>query len=64
MKIATVRITPIAVSDSPLLNASGVHEPYALRSIIEVEADNGLVGLGETYGDKPVLDSQIGRAHV
>ncbi|MCX4160665.1 MULTISPECIES: glucarate dehydratase family protein [Paraburkholderia] len=57
MKIAAVRITPIAVSDSPLLNASGVHEPYALRSIIEVEADNGLVGLGETYGDKPVLDS-------
>jgi glucarate dehydratase len=59
MKIAAVRVTPIAISDPPLLNASGVHEPYALRSIIEVEADNGLVGLGETYGDKPVLDGLL-----
>jgi glucarate dehydratase len=59
MKITAVRVTPIAISDPPLLNASGVHEPYALRSIIEVETDNGLVGLGETYGDKPVLDALL-----
>jgi len=59
MKIAAVRVTPIAISDPPLLNASGVHEPYALRSIIEVETDNGLIGLGETYGDKPVLDGLL-----
>jgi len=59
MKIAAVRVTPIAISDPPLLNASGVHEPFALRSIIEVETDNGLVGLGETYGDKPVLDGLL-----
>jgi glucarate dehydratase len=59
MKIAAVRVTPIAISDPPLLNASGVHEPYALRSIIEVETDNGLIGLGETYGDKPVLDGLV-----
>ncbi len=56
MKIATVRITPIAFRDPPLLNASGVHEPYALRTIIEVESDNGLVGLGETYGDRATLE--------
>ncbi|NWK46637.1 glucarate dehydratase family protein [Ralstonia pickettii] len=59
MKITAVRVTPIAISDPPLLNASGVHEPFALRSIIEVESDNGLVGLGETYGDKPVLDGLL-----
>jgi glucarate dehydratase len=59
MKIVAVRVTPIAIADPPLLNASGVHEPYALRSIIEVEADNGLIGLGETYGDKPVLDALL-----
>ena len=59
MKIVAVRATPIAISDPPLLNASGVHEPYALRSIIEVETDNGLIGLGETYGDKPVLDGLL-----
>jgi glucarate dehydratase len=55
MKIKHVRVTPIAFKDPPLLNASGIHEPYALRSIIEVESDNGLVGLGESYGDAPVL---------
>lgn len=56
MKIAAVRVTPIAIKDPPLLNAAGVHEPFGLRSIIEVEGANGEVGLGETYGDAPVLD--------
>jgi glucarate dehydratase len=55
MKITDVRVTPIAFKDPPLLNASGVHEPYALRSIIEVETANGYCGLGESYGDAPVL---------
>ncbi|MBD8575194.1 glucarate dehydratase [Pseudomonas syringae] len=55
MKIRQVRVTPIAFRDAPLLNASGIHEPYALRSIIEVESDNGHIGLGESYGDAPVL---------
>jgi glucarate dehydratase len=56
MKITAVRVTPIAVKDPALLNAAGVHEPFGLRSIIEVVGANGLVGLGETYGDAPVLD--------
>jgi glucarate dehydratase len=55
MKIVAVRVTPIAIKDPPLLNAAGVHEPFGLRSIIEVVGANGLVGLGETYGDAPVL---------
>jgi glucarate dehydratase len=55
MKITAVRVTPIAIQDPALLNAAGVHEPFGLRSIIEVEGANGLVGLGETYGDAPVL---------
>lgn len=55
MKIKHVTVTPIAFKDPPLLNASGIHEPYALRSIIEVESDTGLIGLGESYGDAPVL---------
>src|SRR6188768_4566460 len=55
MKIIAVRVTPIAIHDPALLNAAGVHEPFGLRSIIEVEGANGLVGLGETYGDAPVL---------
>ena len=56
MKIVAVRVTPIAIKDPALLNAAGVHEPFGLRSIIEVVGANGEVGLGETYGDAPVLD--------
>ncbi len=55
MKITAVRVTPIAIKDPALLNAAGVHEPFGLRSIIEVVGANGMVGLGETYGDAPVL---------
>lgn len=55
MKIVAARVTPIAIQDPPLLNASGVHEPFALRAIIEIEGENGVIGLGETYGDAPVL---------
>ena len=28
-----------------------MHEPFAIRSIIEVETSDGIVGLGESYGD-------------
>ncbi len=55
MNVTAVRVTPIAFRDPPLLNAAGIHEPYALRSIIEVETDAGLTGLGESYGDAPAL---------
>lgn len=55
MKVQRVTVTPIAFKDPPLLNASGIHEPYALRSIVEVEGERGLTGLGESYGDAPIL---------
>ena len=55
MKIIKVTITPVAFADPPLLNAVGVHEPYALRAIIEVDTDAGLTGLGETYADEKHL---------
>jgi glucarate dehydratase len=53
--IERVRITPVAFADPPLLNAVGVHQPYALRAVIELETDAGLVGLGETYADEAHL---------
>ncbi|HET8597507.1 MAG TPA: glucarate dehydratase family protein [Castellaniella sp.] len=56
MRLRSVKITPIAFKDPPLLNAAGIHEPYALRTIIELESDTGHIGLGETYGDAPVLE--------
>lgn len=53
--IRHVRVTPIAFRDPPLLNAAGIHEPWALRSIIEIETGSGLVGINESYGDLPML---------
>jgi glucarate dehydratase len=49
--IADIRITPVAFADPPLLNSVGVHEPYALRSVIEIQTVGGIIGLGESYGD-------------
>ena len=51
MRITDITITPVAFRDPPLLNSAGVHEPWALRSIIEVHTDEGISGLGESYGD-------------
>jgi glucarate dehydratase len=57
MKITSVTITPVAFADPPLLNAVGVHEPFALRAVVEVATDEGLTGLGETYADARHLDA-------
>ena len=54
-RIADVRVTPIAFRDPPLLNVNGVHERFALRSVIEIETEGGHVGLGESYGDLTTL---------
>ncbi|MEM8969547.1 MAG: glucarate dehydratase, partial [Bacteroidota bacterium] len=35
-EIAEINITPIATVDPPLLNAAGLHAPYALRIVLEV----------------------------
>lgn len=61
--VASVDITPVAFHDPPLLNAVGVHEPFALRAIIEVTTDSGLTGLGETYGDAAHIGRLRAAAH-
>lgn len=53
--ITSITITPVAFADPPLLNSVGVHEPFALRSIIEVTTDTDVYGLGESYGDEAHL---------
>jgi len=50
LKITGLKVTPIALPDPPLLNASGCHGPYFLRNVVELETDGGVVGLGETVG--------------
>ena len=49
--IREATVTPIAFPDPPLLNCVGVHEPWALRSIVQLHCDDRVVGLGESYGD-------------
>ena len=66
IRITSVTVTPVAFRDPPLLNAAGVHEPFALRAVIELMTDAGLYGLGETYADSAHLGwlcaVEIGRA--
>ena len=52
LRISAVTVTPVAFADPPLLNSVGVHEPFALRAVVEVRTDDGLSGLGETYADE------------
>ncbi|WP_206796668.1 glucarate dehydratase family protein [Amycolatopsis sp. MtRt-6] len=55
MRILDVVLTPVAFADPPLLNVMGVHEPFALRSVVQVKCEDGIVGLGESYGDDAFL---------
>jgi glucarate dehydratase len=64
IRITGARITPVAFADPPLLNTVGVHQPYALRAIIQLDTDAGLVGLGETYADQTHLARLEAAAHA
>ena len=50
MRITDLRIHAIAIADPPLRSSYGLHAPYALRTIVELESDAGVVGITETYG--------------
>ncbi|MCL6544130.1 MAG: mandelate racemase [Bryobacteraceae bacterium] len=51
MRIVDVRATTVTVPlEAPLRHANGCHWGRFVRTIVEVEADNGLVGLGEMGG--------------
>src|ERR1044072_4294478 len=50
MRITDLRLHPIAIADPPLRSSYGLHAPYALRTIIELESDDGIIGINETYG--------------
>ena len=51
MKIVDVRATTVTVPlEAPLLHANGAHWGRFVRTIVEVETDEGLVGLGEMGG--------------
>ena len=50
MKIVDMRVHSIAIADPPLRSSYGLHAPYALRTILELESDDGITGISETYG--------------
>jgi glucarate dehydratase len=51
MKIADIRATPVTVPlHAPLRHANGCHWGRFVRTIVEVETDDGRVGLGEMGG--------------
>jgi len=65
--IQKVTLTPVAIPDVPLVNTKGVHQAVFLRTIIEIETDEGLVGISQSYGRaralngmKKAADSLIG----
>src|SRR4030095_3285831 len=50
MRITDVRIHKIAIADPPLRSSYGLHQPYALRTILELKSEDGFAGIAETYG--------------
>lgn len=50
IRIADLKAHSIAVADPPLRSSYGRHQPYALRTILELISEDGVVGINETYG--------------
>ncbi|MFI5729693.1 enolase C-terminal domain-like protein [Kribbella sp. NPDC051587] len=51
MRIVDIRATTVTVPlEAPLRHSNGAHWGRFVRTVVEVEADNGLIGLGELGG--------------
>jgi glucarate dehydratase len=60
MKITDIRATTVAVPlEAPLLHSNGAHWGRFVRTLVEVETDNGLVGLGELGGGGESAEAAI-----
>ncbi|MEH1128339.1 enolase C-terminal domain-like protein [Micromonospora sp. CPCC 206061] len=60
MKIVDIRATTVTVPlEAPLRHSNGAHWGRFVRTIVEVEADNGLIGLGELGGGGESAESAI-----
>src|SRR6185436_15033402 len=53
-RIREMNITPIAITDPPLLNAAGLHAPYALRTVLELVTDDNISGISEIPGNASI----------
>ncbi|GHH11032.1 glucarate dehydratase family protein [Streptomyces lanatus] len=63
-RVRELIVTPIAFRDPPLLNSNGVHEPLALRVILQLVLEDGTVGLGESPGGVARLERLQAAADV
>lgn len=50
MRIIDYRVHSIAIADPPLRSSYGLHAPFALRTVIELVSDDGIVGISEAHG--------------
>jgi len=65
MKISGLKLHSIAIADPPLRSSYGLHAPWALRTIVELETDDGIKGVSETYGgDAPRAALESAREHL
>src|SRR5438105_14876555 len=60
MKIRDIRATPVSVPlEAGLRHANGCHWGRFVRTIVEVETDEGIVGLGEMGGGGESAESTL-----
>jgi len=60
MKIADLRATSVTVPlEAPLRHANGCHWGRFVRTVIELETDTGLIGLGEMGGGGETAEASI-----
>jgi len=54
-----MRVTPVAIADPPLRSSYGLHQPYALRNILEFISEDGVIGVSETYGGEAPMNALL-----
>ncbi len=65
LAITGLRVTPIALPDPPILAAGGCRGPYFLRTIVQLECDGNITGIGETRGGQRIADElEKARQHI
>lgn len=57
LRIVELRIHRIAIADPPLRSSYGLHAPYALRTIVELDSGDGFIGLAETHGGDAIAQA-------
>ena len=48
MRVTDFRVHSIAMADPPLRSSYGLHQPYALRNVIELQGEDSVTGIAET----------------